>query len=82
MQFSQNFRQNKNENANSNIHTKLQAYILSNISVIGKTRIMEFHQPPPPPLPKTLTTPLPIGYPQILINFRKKMRYRVSINYI
>ena len=42
MQFLQNFGQN----ANSNLHTKLQVYILLNIFVIGKIRIMEFNQPP------------------------------------
>ena len=46
MRFPRDFRQNKQANANSNLLTKLQAYILSNISVIGKIRYMEFHQPP------------------------------------
>ena len=36
-----------NKEMQSNLHTKLQAYILSNIIVIGKTGITEFHQPNP-----------------------------------
>ena len=54
MRFSRNFRQNKQGNAHSNLHIRLQAYILSNIFVIGKIEIMEFHHPP---LPTTLKTP-------------------------
>ena len=36
-----------NKEMQSNLHTKLQAYILSNIFAIGKTEITEFQQPHP-----------------------------------
>ena len=45
MRFSREFWQNKQGNANSNSHTKLQAYILANIFIKDKIRIMEFLQP-------------------------------------
>ena len=79
MQFPQDFWQNKQGNANSNPHTQLQTYILSNIFVIGKIRIMEFHRPPP--LPTTSTIPPTHITPQIPMHICEMMRYRVSVDY-
>ena len=70
MRFSQKFWQNKKGNGNSNLHAKLQAYFLSNIFVIGKIRIMEFHQPPS--TENFDNSPYPYGTPKFRFIFVKR----------
>ena len=46
--------------------------------IIGKIRIIAFHQPPP--IDNFDDSPKPIRHPQISIHICEKMRYRVSID--
>ena len=48
MRFIQNFWQNEKGNANSNLHTKLLAYILSNIFYDGQNKNPSVSPTPPP----------------------------------
>ena len=63
------------------IYIQFTSIYLVKYFVIGKIRIMEFHQPPLA-LPTTLTTPLPIRHTQISMHICETMYYRVSIDYI
>ena len=56
--------------------------ILSNILVIGKIKVTEFHQPPPPPTNDFDDSPYSYDTLQISIHICETMHYRVSIDYI
>ena len=58
----------------------VQAHILSNFVVLGKIRIIEFHQPP---LPTTFDdSPYAYDTPLISMHICETMRYSVSIDCI